>query len=74
LKASDKEKARIALGTACNWWMKYANLMDAMFTGMKMQRTKDLPDWHFHDKSVLKEYADLGGVGIPASDAIEERN
>ena len=74
LKANDKDKARDSLGTASGWWMKYSNLMDAMFTGMKMQRSEDLPDWHFHDKSVLKEYTDLGGVGVPASNAIKERN
>ena len=74
LKANDKEKAKTALGTAYSWWMKYSNLMDAMFTGMKMQRSNELPDWHFHDKSVLKEYTDLGGVGIPESNAIKERD
>jgi hypothetical protein len=67
LKAKENEKAKGALGKAYGWWMKYSNLMDAMFTGMKMQRTQDLPDWHAHDKSVLKEYTDLGGVGIPSS-------
>lgn len=66
LKANDKEKARNSLGTAYCWWMKYSNLMDTMYTGMKMQRTEDLSDWHAHDKSVLKEYTDLGGVGIPS--------
>jgi hypothetical protein len=66
LKADEKEKAKTALGSAYCWWMKYANLMDSMFTGMKMQRTQDLPDWHVHDKSVLKEYTDLGGKGIPS--------
>ena len=66
LKANDKEKARNSLGTAYCWWIKYSKLMDSMFTGMTMQRTADLPDWHAHDKSVLKEYADLGGVGIPS--------
>ena len=66
LKADEKEKARDSLGSAYCWWMKYSNLMDAMFTGMKMQRTTDLPDWHAHDKSVLKEYTDLGGAGIPS--------
>jgi len=71
LKANDKDKARDSLGTAYCWWMKYSILMDAMFTGMKMQRTEDLPDWHVHDKSVLKEYTDLGGVGIPSC---EEKN
>jgi hypothetical protein len=68
LKAKEKEKAKDALGKAYGWWMKYSNLMDAMFTGMKMQRTEDLPNWHAHDKSVLKEYTDLGGTGIPSSE------
>jgi hypothetical protein len=66
LKADDKEKARSALGTAYCWWMKYSNLMDAMYTGMKMQRTENFSNWHAHDQSVLKEYTDLGGKGIPA--------
>jgi hypothetical protein len=65
LKANDKDKARDSLGTACCWWMKYSNLMDAMYAGSKMQRTEDVPDWHVHDKSVLKEYTDLGGVEVP---------
>jgi hypothetical protein len=73
LKANEKEKARDALGTAYCWWMKYSELMDAMFTGMKMQRTQDLPDWHAHDKSVLKEYSDLGGTGIPSCEAVASR-
>jgi hypothetical protein len=66
LKAKEKEKARDALGTAWCWWMKYANQMDSMYRGMTMARSLDLPDWHAHDKSVLKEYTDLGGVGTPA--------
>jgi hypothetical protein len=66
LKANDKEKAKITLGNAYCWWIKYSNLMDAMFTGMKMQRTEDLPDWHAHDKFVLKEYTDLGGTVTPS--------
>jgi hypothetical protein len=70
LKGNEKDKARDALGTAYCWWMKYSNLMDSMFTGMKMQRTKNLPDWRAHDKSVLKEYTDLGGVGFPSCEEI----
>lgn len=31
---------------------------------MDMVRTKDFPNWHTHDKSVLKEYTDLGGEGV----------
>jgi hypothetical protein len=70
LKADDKEKAKNALGTAYGWWMKYANLMDSLYTGMKMQRTDRLPDWHVHDPSVLEEYTNLGGTGTPS---IEEK-
>lgn len=73
LKATETEKARDALGRAYCWWMKYANLMDAMFTGMRMHRTEDLPNWHVHDKSVLKEYTDLGGVGIPSCEDISKQ-
>ncbi|MDI1248797.1 MAG: hypothetical protein PSV13_08040 [Lacunisphaera sp.] len=68
LKAGEKELARDALGQAYCWWMKYSTLMGAMYTGMKMQRGTDIPDWHVHDQSVLKEYTDLGGVGIPAGE------
>nr|WP_309691778.1 hypothetical protein [Armatimonas sp.] len=61
LKASDKEKAKGSLGTAYFWWMKYSSLMDSLFTGMEMQRSQQLPNWHTHDEAVLKEYTDLGG-------------
>jgi hypothetical protein len=46
--------------------MKYSNLMHSMFTGMQMQRTERLADWHVHDAAVLKEYTDLGGQGTPS--------
>ena len=65
LKANDKERAKDSLGTAYCWWMKYASLMDSMYFGMTMARSSPLPDWHAHDKSVLKEYSDLGGKGTP---------
>lgn len=57
--------ARASMGTAYCWWMNYSNLMDGMYTGMTMARSMDLPNWHAHDKSVLKEYTDLGGTGTP---------
>lgn len=66
LKSSEKEKAKNVLADAYCWWMNYSNLMDDMYTGMDMARTEDLPDWHTHDRSVLKEYTDLGGDGIPS--------
>jgi hypothetical protein len=73
LKANDKEKARDSLGAAYCWWMKYSNLMDSMYYGMTMPRTADLPDWHAHDKSVLKEYTDLGGTGTSSCDIITQQ-
>lgn len=66
LKAKNQDQARSSLGTAYCWWMKYSNLMDSMFTGMQMQRTERLADWHAHDAAVLKEYSDLGGKGTPS--------
>ncbi len=65
LKANDNEKAKNALGTAYIWWMDYANLMDSMYFGMSNQRSTPIENWHVHDQSVLKEYTDLGGIGVP---------
>jgi hypothetical protein len=66
LKAGDSEKAKTSLGTADCWWMKYSSPMDSMYFGMTMARSIDLPDWHAHDKSVLKASADLGGTETPS--------
>ncbi len=65
LAGRDQEKAKAALGVAYGWWMKYSTVMDDMYTGMEMQRTDGLPDWHSRDQFVLKEYTDLSGVGTP---------
>ena len=65
IKANKMEDARNAMGKAYSWWMNYANLMDEMYAGMKMQRVRNLDDWHSLDQLVLKEYTDLGGIGTP---------
>ncbi len=55
-----------ALGKAYGWWINYTNLMDMMYEGQANQRTNAvLPNWHFQDEVVLKEYHNNGGVGIP---------
>jgi hypothetical protein len=55
-----------SLGKAYSWWMNYTNLMDTMYAGQANQRTNPvLPNWHFQDAEVLKEYHDHGGVGMP---------
>lgn len=66
LKTNDKENAKEAMGRAYCWWMNYTNLMDCMYIGMTMARSADVPNWHVHDQSVLKEFTDLGGEGIPS--------
>jgi hypothetical protein len=67
LKANDKDKAKNVMGTAYGWWMNYSNLMDSMYKGMTMQRSSSIENWHVHDQSVLKEFTDLGGIGIPTT-------
>jgi PKD repeat protein len=57
--------ARNALGTAYCWWIKYTNTMDDNYFGMSMQRNFSFTTWHHFDALVLKEYTDMGGVGIP---------
>jgi len=64
-KANKINEAREAMGMAYCWWMKYVNSMDAMFTGNKFRTVDILPDWHYADKWQLKDYTDLGGIGIP---------
>jgi hypothetical protein len=61
-KAADRnEDARTALGKAEGHWKNYTRIMDGMFIGADMLRTRDFEDWHVHDAAVAKEYADLGG-------------
>jgi hypothetical protein len=71
LASKDRDKAKAALGIAYGWWMKYSTVMDGMYTGMDMQRTDPLPDWHARDHLVLKEFTDLGGIGIPVLEEAE---
>ena len=73
LMANDMGKAKNALGSAYCWWMNYSNLMDKMYTGMDMQRSANLPNWHANDQSVLKEYTDLGGTGTSSCEVENQR-
>jgi len=59
--ANRNEDAKIALGKAVGFWKNYTNIMDGMFIGAVMLRTKDFKNWHVHDAAVTKEYTDLGG-------------
>ena len=64
-KAKQTENAKEAMGKAYCWWMTYVNSMDSMYIGNKFRTVDISPNWHFADSLQLKEYTDLGGVGIP---------
>ena len=58
--ASDRKSlAQSSMSKAVDYWLKYSDLMDGMYTGMDLQRNKSIPDWHFLDDAVKKEYNDL---------------
>jgi len=59
--ANRNEDAKIALGKADCHWKNYTNIMDGMFIGANMLRSRDFTNWHVHDAAVTKEYTDLGG-------------
>jgi hypothetical protein len=40
--------------------------MEGSYLPDSFRNTSISPDWKFADAVVLKEYTDLGGVGIPA--------
>ena len=64
------EDAKNALGRAYCHWKNYVNIMDGLFSGAEMQRTKDFRNWHVHDAAVLKEYTDLGGDANQVCDIV----
>ncbi|WP_146599216.1 hypothetical protein [Novipirellula aureliae] len=61
-KAADRnEDARTALGKAEGHWKNYTRIMDGMFIGADMLRTRNFEDWHVHDAAVSREYSVLAG-------------
>jgi hypothetical protein len=65
-KAGQTAQAREEMGQAYGWWIKYTRSMEASYLPDSFRNTSISPDWKFADAAVLKEYTDLGGVGIPA--------
>jgi len=63
--AQQMDRARDAMGRADCYWRQYSSLMNTMYTGMDMQRTRVLPDWLSLDDEVRAEYTALGGKGDP---------
>lgn len=65
LKAGQTDKARDEIAVAYCRWMSYTRSMEADYHGTAFRNMKILPDWKFADADVLKDYTNLGGVGIP---------
>ena len=59
--AGKTDAAKTAMGNAVGHWKNYVTIMDSLFHGADMMRTKDFKDWHVHDAAVLKEFTKLGG-------------
>lgn len=68
-KAGQIEKAREEMGQAYTWWISYSHSMDSTYHADSFRNMEITPDWKFVDAAVLKEFTDLGGVGIPAAKA-----
>ncbi len=61
MAAGRLKDARTALGKAEEHWMNYTRIMDGMFIGADMLRTRNFEDWHVHDDDVSGEYSAVGG-------------
>ena len=59
--ADKKEEAKTAMGNAVGHWQNYVSIMDSLYYGADMTRSKNFKNWRVHDAAVLKEYTDLGG-------------
>jgi hypothetical protein len=64
-KAGQNTKARDEMAKAYCWWIKYTRLMEDTYYGDSFRNHAIQPDWTYADEAALKEYTDLGGVGIP---------
>ncbi|MGJ8640310.1 MAG: hypothetical protein ACSHYA_13055 [Opitutaceae bacterium] len=62
LAANNKDAAKSAMGKAVEHWREYVTIMDSLFYGADMMRSRNFKDWHVHDGAVLKEYTELGGI------------
>lgn len=64
-KAGQIEKAREAMGKAYHCWISYSRAMEGTYHPDSFRIMSISPDWKYADALVLKEYTDLGGIGIP---------
>jgi hypothetical protein len=67
-KAGQLDKAREVMGKAYHLWIKYSRTMEETYQPDSFRIMSISPDWKYADALVLKEYTDLGGIGIPPAD------
>jgi hypothetical protein len=65
LCATQTIKAKDEMGKAYCWWMSYTRSMEKDYYGDTFRTMAIKPDWRYADADVLKDYTDLGGIGIP---------
>ncbi len=61
LEAKQTEAAKDAMGEAYQYWIQYSKLMDDLYIGQDLQRTRTITTWKALDEDVLAEYTNLGG-------------
>ena len=64
-KSGQTELAREEMAKAYCWWISYTQLMELTYYGDSFRNHSITPDWKYADAAALKEYTDLGGVGVP---------
>jgi hypothetical protein len=64
-KAGQTAKAREEMAKAYCWWISYTRLMETTYYGDSFRNHEIKPDWKYADDAALKEFTDLGGVGVP---------
>jgi Divergent InlB B-repeat domain len=64
-KAGKIDEAKFEMGKAYCAWMGYSRSMDQTYHPDSFRNLAISPDWKYADAAVLKEYADLGGEGVP---------
>jgi len=70
LKAGQMPKAKDEMAKAYCRWISYTRLMEVDYRPTSFRSMEILPDWRYADAAVLKDYTDMGGVGIPTCEPI----
>jgi PKD repeat protein len=65
LRSGQNLKARDEMAKAYCQWILYTRSMEIDYIPTSFRSMKIAPDWRFADAAVLKDYTDMGGIGIP---------